>query len=97
MPKRTFTVIAYDIVEDRRRTKVAHLLENYGQRANYSVFECSLTDAHLLDLKQQLLRLMDEDEDRILIYPLCKNCFLRAEYLGRTDASAITGSSTLSV
>ncbi len=39
------TVIAYDIAEDRRRTQVSTLLEDYGVRVNYSVFECELSAA----------------------------------------------------
>jgi len=33
----------YDIPSDKRRKKVSDLLEGYGQRVQYSVFECVLT------------------------------------------------------
>ena len=33
-----FYVIAYDIPNDRRRQKIADLLEGYGKRVQYSVF-----------------------------------------------------------
>ena len=37
-------VISYDIESDRTRRKLAKLLEGYGVRIQYSVFECNLTD-----------------------------------------------------
>ncbi|MGI0489366.1 CRISPR-associated endonuclease Cas2 [Pantanalinema rosaneae CENA516] len=36
-------VVTYDIPCDKRRKKVADLLEGYGRRVQYSVFECVLT------------------------------------------------------
>lgn len=36
-------LISYDIAVDKRRTKIAKLLEGFGQRVQYSVFECDLT------------------------------------------------------
>ncbi|NJK64957.1 MAG: CRISPR-associated endonuclease Cas2, partial [Synechococcaceae cyanobacterium SM2_3_1] len=37
-------VIAYDISCDRRRRKVSEVLEGYGKRAQYSVFECVISE-----------------------------------------------------
>ncbi len=33
-----FYVVAYDISDDRRRTKVAKILEDFGDRAQYTDF-----------------------------------------------------------
>jgi CRISPR-associated endonuclease Cas2 len=38
-----FYLVCYDVVLDRRRNKVAHILEGYGLRVQKSVFECVLT------------------------------------------------------
>ena len=35
-------LIAYDVTSDRRRSKIARLLANHGERIQYSVFECEL-------------------------------------------------------
>ncbi len=35
-------LIAYDISLDERRTRIAHLLESYGDRVQYSVFVVDL-------------------------------------------------------
>lgn len=55
---RTFYLISYDIPNDKRRTKIMHLLEGYGERVQYSVFEVWLTESELEKLRQQLERAM---------------------------------------
>ena len=42
--KKDFWVIAYDIADDCRRSRIVKHIEKYGIRVNYSVFECMLTD-----------------------------------------------------
>jgi CRISPR-associated protein Cas2 len=39
----TCYVIAYDIPDDKRRTKVHKILLGYGKWTQYSLFECFLT------------------------------------------------------
>lgn len=34
-----FCIVTCDIPDDRRRTKVANILENFGDRMQYSVFD----------------------------------------------------------
>jgi len=55
---RSFYLISYDIPDDKRRSKIAHLLEGYGERVQYSVFEVWVTDKELEKLSQQLQRLV---------------------------------------
>ena len=76
-------VIAYDIVQDRRRQKVMNTLKNYGLRVQYSVFECELTMQRADQLLERLGNLIDPRRDRVHIYPLCDACFFRAKSLGR--------------
>lgn len=38
-------LVAYDIVDDRRRTKIAKVLESYGDRIQYSVFVVDIKPA----------------------------------------------------
>ncbi|MBC7317262.1 MAG: CRISPR-associated endonuclease Cas2, partial [Chloroflexi bacterium] len=47
---RAFYVISYDIPNDRHRLRIAHLLEGYGERVQYSVFEVWLTEKQLGDI-----------------------------------------------
>lgn len=39
-----FYLVSYDIPETRRRTKLAKILEDFGDRVQYSVFECILDE-----------------------------------------------------
>ena len=43
-----FYLVSYDIPDTKRRTKLAKTLEDFGDRVQYSVFECIL-DGVLLD------------------------------------------------
>jgi CRISPR-associated protein Cas2 len=61
-------VVAYDIPSNKRRRKVAELLEGYGQRAQWSVFECVLTEKKRMELQQRLQRRIKLDEDHIRFY-----------------------------
>jgi CRISPR-associated protein Cas2 len=76
-------VVAYDIVENRRRNKVAKCLEGYGVRVNYSVFECVLKARKLTQMKKELKPLLDPKTDSIRIYRLCKQCIGQTEEMGR--------------
>ena len=76
-------VVAYDIVQDRRREKVMNALKDFGLRVQYSVFECELTSGRLDVLRQRLHKLIDLRRDRVHIYPLCEACFFGAESLGQ--------------
>jgi CRISPR-associated protein Cas2 len=47
-------LVVYDLSSDKERTRVASLLEGYGFRAQWSVFECRLTKAGSQSLEQAL-------------------------------------------
>jgi CRISPR-associated protein Cas2 len=74
-------IFCYDISSHKNRTKVAQLLEEYGQRVNKSVFECMLTSRQKKTLLTQIQPWVNPKTDNILLYPLCKACMDRAEYL----------------
>ena len=63
-----FTVISYDIVNDKRRTKVMKLLKGYGTHVQYSVFECDLSPPQLQALKGKLSALIDLHADSVRFY-----------------------------
>jgi CRISPR-associated protein Cas2 len=78
--KRIFCVVAYDIADDRRRSHVVKILEKYGVRVNYSVFECLFTDTQLLKVRQTIQGKINEKEDSIVYYTICVNCFTKIVY-----------------
>ncbi len=77
-----FYVITYDIPDDRRRKKIADLLEGYGKRVQYSVFECYLSLAKLKELQAKLLRFFKSDEDNIRFYFLSPSSLNQAQVWG---------------
>lgn len=78
--KKDFWVIAYDIADDLRRSRIVKLIEKCGIRVNYSVFECFLTDVQLKKLQEQIGKLMLPAEDTIIYYPLCLDCYSKIIY-----------------
>lgn len=77
-------VISYDIESDRIRRKLAKLLEGYGVRVQYSVFECSLSDKRFHRLYQEIAKLTTADcPGSVRFYPLCKNCHERIVTIGK--------------
>ncbi|MFV9507854.1 MAG: CRISPR-associated endonuclease Cas2 [Oscillochloridaceae bacterium umkhey_bin13] len=77
-----FTIISYDIVNDRRRTKVMHLLKGYGTRVQYSVFECLLNPLELAQLGAKVKLLIDQDTDSVRFYRLDEAAVKRINIYG---------------
>ena len=68
-------LICYDIQEDKVRTKVFKLLKSCARRVQYSVFLGDFTDREAKALRQKLLSLTEESEQKMLMMaPLCKTC-----------------------
>lgn len=79
--KKNYCVIAYDIAEHKRRNHVIKLVEPYGRRINYSVFECMFTTNQLARLQQRLEQVIIKGQDQIAIYPICVACYTRICYI----------------
>ena len=78
----TCYVIAYDIPDDRRRTKVHQILMGFGKWTQYSLFECFLTRKQLVLLRSKLAEHLNSAQDSVRFYPLCANCVERVETVG---------------
>jgi CRISPR-associated protein Cas2 len=74
-----FVLVAYDIMNSKRRRKISKLLEDYGVRQQLSVFECILDKDKLADLIGDIKSLIKPREDRVQIYHLCEACRLRSD------------------
>jgi CRISPR-associated protein Cas2 len=83
-------VIAYDIEEDRIRTRVAALLASYGSRVQKSVFECDLEVETLERLTERLLEELAPAAggDDVRIYRLCADCYGASVGLGEVEEGA---------
>jgi CRISPR-associated protein Cas2 len=78
----TCYVIAYDISDNRRRTKVHKILLGFGKWTQFSLFECFLTRKQLVLLRSKLAEHLMEQQDSVRFYQLCSNCVERVETVG---------------
>lgn len=63
-------LVAYDISDDTRRTKVFNDLHGYGDWAQFSVFLCELTDQELVRMRVDLRTTVHEHDDQVMILDL---------------------------
>src|SRR5438094_6607318 len=73
---------AYEIPDDKRRTKVHKILLGFGKWTQYSLFECFLSRKELVLLRSKLAEHLVEKQDSVRFYPLCANCVRRVETVG---------------
>ena len=69
-----YLVVCYDIVENRRRARVARQMVDYLTRVQKSVSEGLLADDRLEPLRRMLLEEIDPVTDTVRIYRLCGRC-----------------------
>lgn len=82
-----FYVVSYDITDDPRRTKIANILEDFGDRVQYSVFECILDQGLLEKMISRLEKVVKEDEDSVRVYALCGNCEKVIKVIGQGEVT----------
>ncbi len=81
--KRVYVVIAYDIPDDKRRTRVAKTLEGYGERMQYSLFECRISKVQYLRLRARLEDIIEAEDDEVSFYFLSEQDEKKIVRLGR--------------
>lgn len=82
MAERGFYVLVYDISADKRRAKIARLMESFGGRVQGSVFEAWLTQAELEEILKRSKKVMNQEEDGLRIYFICQACQAKAKMVG---------------
>ena len=82
-----YVVVCYDITDNKRRVKIAKILEDYGVRAQYSVFECVIDEKHYNEMKERILAVMEEETDKVYFYNLCLKCQQDIETYGIREIS----------
>lgn len=68
-------LICYDVSTEtaggrRRLRKVAQACQDFGQRVQKSVFECSVTEAQFEEVVRRLLEIIEKTEDSLRVYRL---------------------------
>ncbi|WP_259720175.1 CRISPR-associated endonuclease Cas2 [Synechococcus sp. CS-1328] len=80
--------MAYDSPSNRRRRKIASLLEGYGVRVQWSVFECRLREEEIKVLVHRLRRIVNDEQDSIRLWPLRDSSLQQVVQLGKTPSSS---------
>ena len=80
-------LVTYDISCNKRRKKVSDLLEGYGQRVQYSVFECVLPVDKFGELRQRLADRGNQAEDSVRFYPLSRHTLNQVEVWGKVPVT----------
>jgi CRISPR-associated protein Cas2 len=80
-------LISYDVSTEseggkRRLRRVARACRDFGQRVQYSVFECEVDPARWVKLKTRLLQEIDAEKDSLRFYHLGANWKRRVEHVG---------------
>lgn len=87
MPGAKFLLVAYDISNDKRRTRLHKILEDYGTPVQYSVFECLVDDANLKKMLARIRKILRPRLDHVRLYTICGSCKEKIEVIGRHDVS----------
>jgi CRISPR-associated protein Cas2 len=72
--KEMLSLIAYDISDQKRLSRVARVCEDFGVRVQYSIFECRLEEREFTEFWLRLLGEINEDEDRLVAYKIDARC-----------------------
>ena len=80
-------LVSYDVAVTtpggaKRLRHVAKACQNYGQRVQFSVFECVVEPAQWVGLKAQLEHIIDVDRDSLRYYYLGSNWRRKVEHIG---------------
>lgn len=80
-------LITYDVsvISDggqKRLRRIAKTCLDYGMRVQNSVFECEVTPAQFVTLKNELMEIFDPQEDSLRFYFLGKKGRQKVEHVG---------------
>jgi CRISPR-associated protein Cas2 len=82
----TYDVNTESTIGKRRLRRVAKICKNYGQRVQYSVFECLVDPAQWTALRERLIEASNPDQDSLRFYFLGASWKNRVEHVGAKPA-----------
>ena len=90
-------LVSYDVKtssEDGqgRLRRVAKICQDFGQRAQNSVFECLVDQTQFTVLRKRLTDEIEEDKDSLRFYFLGNNWHGRVEHIGAKETVDLEGS-----
>ncbi|MBF0619873.1 MAG: CRISPR-associated endonuclease Cas2 [Candidatus Omnitrophica bacterium] len=87
----SYDVRTSDIGGQKRLRHVAKACKNYGQRVQFSVFECIIDPAQWMLLKSALLRAIDPEVDSLRFYFMGSNWQHKVEHVGAKEVVDLEG------
>lgn len=86
-----FVLVSYDVATNdkegaKRLRRVAKTCQNYGQRVQFSVFECIVDPAQWTLFRDRLIKEIDKERDSLRFYFLGSNWRRRVEHVGAKKA-----------
>jgi CRISPR-associated protein Cas2 len=75
-------LVCYDIADPRRLSRVAKILEDYGQRVQKSVFEVHVGRSSFRIMKRRIDTEIEPAEDGVKYFCMCRRCSYNAEFMG---------------
>ena len=89
-------LVSYDvnITSDggpRRLRRVAKICKDYGQRVQFSVFECIVDPTQWTILRQKLIDVIELEKDSLRFYFLGSNWKHRVEHVGAKETIDLEG------
>lgn len=82
----TYDVSTGDTAGRRRLRRVARACQDFGQRVQFSVFECEVDPAQWTALRVRLIDAIDPQTDSLRFYHLGANAQRRIEHVGAKPA-----------
>lgn len=79
-----YYIVAYDIPNTKRRTRVFKTMRSFGKHSQFSVFECTLDEEEFKQMLDKIKKIIKIEDDKITIYPLCGNCQSKIITLGQS-------------
>jgi CRISPR-associated protein Cas2 len=78
----SYDVSTVDLLGQARLRKVAKICKDYGQRVQFSVFQCEVDPARWAFFRQKLIDVIDPETDSLRFYFLGANWKRRIEHVG---------------
>jgi len=88
-------LVSYDVSIEKKGQKrlrrVAKACENYGQRVQYSIFECIVDPAQWTVLRQRLIDEIEPELDSLRFYFMGSNWKRKIEHIGAKKSIDMEG------
>jgi CRISPR-associated protein Cas2 len=82
----SYDVSTMDRAGRRRLRRVAKICKDFGQRVQFSVFECIVDPAQWTVLRRKLIKEINQEEDSLRFYFLGSNWRRRVEHVGSKES-----------